>query len=75
MTEEIRPGYYQDAEGVWQKDRRSGKDRRGDRSEWKHDEKRQYFRRKADQEFFDREHKQEIEDALEDFAKGHGGHL
>lgn len=75
MTAEIRSGYYQDEAGGWHKERRSGKDRRGNLSDWKHDERRQYFRRKADQEFYDHEHKREIEDALEDFASEHGGHL
>ncbi|HNR32019.1 MAG TPA: hypothetical protein PKI11_14100 [Candidatus Hydrogenedentes bacterium] len=75
MTDEIRPGYYQDAEGNWHSDRRSGKDRRGVRGDWSQDERRGLFRRQADREFYDREHKKAIEEALKDFAEEHGGRL
>lgn len=75
MDEEIRPGYYLDDAGEWQTERRSGKDRRKMHPDKRHDDQRSSYRRKADREFIDREAKQAIEDALEDFAQEHGGHV
>ena len=75
VNQEIRPGYYQDDAGEWQHDRRSGKDRRKSHGDKRHDDQRSFFRRKADRDFVEREAKQAIEDALDDFAEEHGGHV
>lgn len=75
MSQEIRPGYYLDHEGNWQRDRRSGHDRRTGQNDAAFRDRRLSLRRQADREFLERETKAEIQDALEDFAKEHGGHL
>lgn len=75
MDEVIRPGYYLDNAGEWQAERRSGKDRRKLQPDKRHDDQRLSYRRKVDREFLDREAKQAIDDALEDFAQEHGGHV
>lgn len=69
--EEIRPGYYQDKFGEWHKDRRKGPDRRAVRGAVEHDERRQFLRRKVDRELHEREHKQMIREALDEFAAEH----
>jgi hypothetical protein len=74
--DEFREGYYQDKYGRWQKDRRSGNDRRrGSASFPLEHERRKMFRRKQDRELLEKDHRAMIEDALEDFAEEHGGHL
>ncbi len=75
-NEEIREGYYKDRYGRWQKDRRSGRDRRsiGESYPLEH-ERRKMFRRKVDRELLERDHRTMIEDALDDFAEEHGGHV
>jgi len=72
---DIRPGYYLDAAGVWQTDRRSGRDRREGKpaGPWEN-ERRCMFRRQVDRERYEREHKQMIEEALTEFAEEHEGH-
>ena len=76
MKEEIREGYYRDKNGEWQVDRRTGKDRRYGKKQVPLDhERRCLFRRKADRELFDRDHKAMIDEALQEFAEEHGGHL
>jgi len=76
MSEEVRPGYYKDKDGNWQVDRRSGIDRRDLTQASPVDrERRTYFRRQADRELYERDHKKMIEEALEDFAEKHDGHL
>ena len=75
VMSEIRPGYYQDQNGVWQVDRRKTGDRRGLRKELHHRDRRQMSRRKADQEFLERDQREMIEDALNDFAAEHEGHI
>lgn len=76
MSEEIRPGYYKDKEGKWQVDRRSGIDRRSLKPESAVDrERRKIFRRQADRELYERDHKIMVEEALEEFAEKHDGHL
>ena len=73
---EIRQGFYKDRYGRWQKDRRSGRDRRtSNRSFPVQHERRTMFRRKADRETIERDHREMIQDALDEFAEGHGGHL
>ena len=70
VEEEVRPGYYKDEFGNWQKDRRKGgPDRRLRGGSHADHERRKFFRRKADRELFERDHRQMIEDALEDFAE------
>lgn len=73
--EEVREGYYQDKYGQWQVDRRSSPDRRGHKKHPFDHDRRQFFRRKADRELLVRDHKAMIEDALDDFAEEHEGHL
>jgi hypothetical protein len=76
MSEEVRPGYYKDKAGEWQVDRRSGIDRRDlhPASPIDH-ERRKLFRRQADRELLERDHKIMVEEALEEFAEKHDGHL
>lgn len=73
---DIPKGYYLDAEGQLRPDRRRGFDRRVlRREEASHHEQRKYFRRQADRELYERDHKAMIKEALEDFAEDHGGRL
>ena len=74
MADEKRPGYYQDKEGNWHKERRSGRDRRSATLEFPHRDRRTMGRRKADKEFEERDAQQQIEEALEDFAAEHDDH-
>lgn len=74
--EEIRDGYYKDKYGRWQPDRRAGQDRRGGSKTFPlQHERRKMFRRKVDREVLEKDHHIMIEEALEDFADEHGGHL
>lgn len=68
---------WQDELGNWQPERRSGVDRRslGRAESEQYKESRKAFRRKADRELYERDHKAMIKEALEDFAEEHGGHL
>lgn len=70
-SEQERPGYYRDANGVWQKDRRVTPDRRRLHHAFPHHDRRLMGRRKADLEFVERDHREMIEDALEQFAAEH----
>ncbi len=72
MDEEIRPGYYKDKDGVWQKDRRRQPDRRRRDVPFSHHDRRIMYRRKTDQAIMEREAKMQIEEALQDFAEEHG---
>lgn len=71
MDNEIRPGYYMDANGEWQKDRRVTPDRRRLFQVFPHHDRRLLGRRKADHEFIERDHREMIVDALEEFAAEH----
>lgn len=71
MEHETRPGYYLDANGEWQKDRRVLPDRRRNAQAFPHHDRRLMGRRKADREFIERDHREMITDALEDFAMEH----
>jgi len=76
-NEDFREGYYKDKYGRWQQDRRSGRDRRnliGTPFSLDH-ERRKMFRRKVDRELLDKDHRTQIEEALEDFADEHGGRV
>ena len=68
---------WQDESGNWHLERRSGPDRRNNNNaegeQFK--ELRKAFRRRADRELYEREHKAMIKEALEDFAEEHGGRL
>lgn len=77
MNQEIREGYYQDQFGNWHPDRRKGPDRRnlGPPGSYDDHERRKLFRRKADRELFERDHREMIKDALDDFAEKHNGRL
>jgi hypothetical protein len=67
-----KPGFYRDHEGNWQRDRRTGPDRRAIAAARNADERRRNAgRRKADLAFQEREHRAMIEDALADFAEEH----
>ena len=72
-TEQSRPGFYLDRQGVWQRERRLASDRRKGNNMYNH-ERRKMFRRKADRELYSKDHKQMIADALDDFAAEHSGH-
>ena len=71
MEEEIRPGYYRDHHGNWQKERRRQPDRRKDSIDIKYHDRRRLDRRKTDLEIMERESREEIEQALEEFAAEH----
>lgn len=73
MTEH-RSGYYKDEFGNWQPDRRQASRRSNGAFPLAHEQRKQ-FRRKADQELYETDHKQMIKEALEDFAEEHDGHL
>ena len=76
MSKEIREGYYKDKFGNWRKDRRTAGERRRADSGFPLDhERRKMFRRKADRELLQKDHQAMIEEALEDFAEEHDGHL
>lgn len=77
MAEEPREGYYKDRYGRWQQDRRTSNDRRGGKASGyplAH-ERRRVYRRKIDRERFERDHRQHIKEALNEFAAEHNGHL
>lgn len=71
VQEETRPGYYKDRWGHWQKDRRTQENRRGSRARSNEEERRRHIRRKSDQDLVDHEHREMIEEALEDFSVEH----
>lgn len=76
MSEGHSEGLYKDKYGRWQKDRRAGDDRRKmDKGKPLDHERRRMFRRKADREMLEKDHRVMIESALEDFAQEHDGHL
>ena len=60
MENEIRPGFYLDANGEWQKDRRVTPDRRRGSSTFPHHDRRLFGRRKADMEFVERDHRETV---------------
>ena len=70
MAPEQRDGYYRDRTGEWQRDRRTLQDRRAAKAQDGDQERRARGRRKADLIDVDREHKEMIDEALEDFASG-----
>jgi len=74
---EHREGFYKDKYGRWQKDRRNGSDRRQQGGgDWSTEhERRKVYRRKADREILEREHRVMIEEALDEFAAEHDGHI
>jgi hypothetical protein len=75
-NEEFREGFYKDKYGRWQKDRRTGSDRRAvDNTHPLQHERRRMFRRKVDREILEKDHRTMINEALDDFANEHGGHL
>jgi len=74
---EHRPGFYQDANGEWHKDRRANDERRLPRAaegHWPHHDRRLQLRRKTDLEFIERDAREQIRDALDDFAAHHDTH-
>ncbi len=77
MGEEIRAGYYKDKYGRWQKDRRKGNDRRetGPGAMQREHRRRRVARRQDDRHRTDEDHRHMIDEALEDFAEEHDGHL
>lgn len=67
-----RQGQYLDADGNWQAERRSGKDRRAGQMETAAQrEQRKFLRRKMDRDVYEREHKEMIREALDEFAAEH----
>lgn len=78
MTGETRKGYYKDRHGKWQIDRRKGdRDRRAGQSDAESPEarRRRVVRRQEDRERLEADHRHMIDEALEDFAEEHDGHL
>ncbi len=73
MENETRPGYFKDSDGNWQKERRKQTDRRCSRENIPRHDRRLLYRRKTDAEIRDRDAKEQIEEALEDFAAEHEG--
>lgn len=71
MSKPIPDGYYQDKQGELKPDRRKKQKDRRIRSSDFDDDRRNKMRRKSDAQFLKREHKREIEDALEEFAEDH----
>ena len=72
MDSEHRPGYYKDHHGVWQRDRRLV-DRRKNEGESAHKDRRaNYGRRKSDEQTLERDHREMIQEALEEFEAEHG---
>jgi len=73
-VEEFREGYYKDASGNWQVDRRRQRDRRGAAPDPQNHERRRLYRRLADREESEKD-RSLINEALEEFAVEHHGHL
>jgi hypothetical protein len=72
LSEHSRSGFYRDSTGNWQPDRRSGRDRRAQQVDSAaYREQRKFFRRKADRELYERDHKEMIREALDEFAAEH----
>lgn len=75
IVEEFREGFYKDKYGDWQPERRKQGDRRAPvKIEPQNHERRKMFRRKADREEL-YQARDLINEALEDFAEKHDGHL
>jgi hypothetical protein len=77
FVNEHRPGFYQDANGEWHRDRRESQERRLPRvgeGNWPHHDRRLELRRKTDTEFVERDAREQIRDALDDFAAHHDAH-
>ena len=66
-----KPGFFKNASGDWREDRRKGPDRRKRTIAFEHEDRRKGSRRHADLEIAEREHKEMIEEALEEFAAEH----
>ena len=76
MKPKHEPAYYTDPiTGERKPERRTGVDRRSQRPSREMAERRRAFRRQADRERYETDHKRMIEEALEDFAEEHGGRL
>jgi len=77
VAEEARPGYYKDKYGRWQKDRRKTTDRRlsGPGALSREHRRRRVARRQDDRERVDDDHRTMIDEALDEFAAEHDGHL
>jgi hypothetical protein len=65
------PGFFEDHSGEWQQERRKGGDRRKRNIPFDHEERRRGSRRHTDEAITEREHKEMIEEALEEFAAEH----
>lgn len=74
MSSEKREGYFKDKYGRWHEDRRTDGDRRDGAADGHDHDRRKMFRRQADREML-KSTQQEINDALNDFAEEHDGHL
>jgi hypothetical protein len=74
MVVENRPGHYRDPEGNWKPDRRKQQRRRREDVPFDVAERRKQplGRRKNDLIDLDRDHKNMIDEALEDFEAEHG---
>ncbi len=70
MARQVPLGYYEDADGALQRDRRKT-DRRNAPRKQGDIERRGSVRRAADRDFVEREHHSMIEEALSEFAEEH----
>lgn len=75
MSKSHENGFYVDGSGMLQPDRRKGNDDRRARKDGSEHDRRSNYRRMADREIFETDHKVMIREALEDFAEEHDGHL
>ncbi len=66
-----KPGLFKDHSGNWAQERRAGHDRRKRDIPFDHGDRRRASRRLTDLEIAEREHKEMIEEALEEFAAEH----
>lgn len=72
MSNSIPEGFYKDAAGNLQQDRRGkSEERRLNRKEFSDGDRRNRMRRASDNAFLEKEHQQQIDDALENFAEEH----
>jgi len=70
MARQVPLGYYEDADGALQRDRRRSDRRHAPRGQGD-TERRGSVRRAADRDFVEREHHSMIEEALTEFAEEH----
>ena len=74
MSNSIPEGFFKDSDGNLLQDRRGqSQERRLNRKEFSDGDRRNRMRRASDNATLEKEHQQQIEEALEDFAEEHDG--